>query len=265
VSGLDGFAPVDGGKLYYEVAGEGPAVVLVHPGLWDSRAWDEQFGVFAQAHTVVRYDMRGYGRSDRPVGPFSFTDDLRALLEFLGIATAAIVGCSIGGGVAIEFALEHPQMVSALVLVAAGVDGFESDAMDWDAIGAPISAAVRAGDLERAVDLELEIWAPLGVTDPVGRRIREIAQDNRHELQVDWSLAASLDPKPAERLDEIGVPTLVILGADDAVEMAEIGDVLLSGISGARKVVIDGADHVVNMRQPEEFNRLVLGFLTRTA
>ena len=109
----------------------------------------------------------------------------------------------------------------------------------------------------------MELWAPLGTTDPAGARIRQIAHDNIHQLQADWTLPARLDPRPAARLGEISVPTLVVFGAEDVPGSEEFVDAVVSGVSGARKVVIDGADHVVNMRQPEEFNRVVLGFLDR--
>jgi pimeloyl-ACP methyl ester carboxylesterase len=265
----EGRAPVEGGTLHYEVAGEGPGVVLIHPGLWDSRTWDATFPAFAKRHRVLRYDMRGYGRSDRPVGPFSHVEDLRDVMEAAGIDRASIVGNSVGGAVAIEFVLEHPEMATALVAIAPGLDGFiatfgEPD-FDWDTAEGPIETAVEGGDLDGAVELEMELWAPLGTTDPIGARIRQIALENAHELQIDWSLAARLDPRPAARLGEISVPTLVLIGGDDVPGSMEFVDAIVSGVAGATKVVIEGADHVVNMRRPAEFDRVVLGFLDRTA
>ncbi|MFL5768054.1 MAG: alpha/beta fold hydrolase [Actinomycetota bacterium] len=265
----EGRAPVDGGTLHYEVAGDGPGVVLVHPGLWDSRTWDVTFPVFAERHRVLRYDMRGYGRSDRPTGAFSHVEDLRAVMETAGIERAAIVGNSIGGAVAIEFVLEHPEMATALVAIAPGLDGFIATfgepEFDWDTAEGPIEAAVEAGDLDRALDLEMELWAPLGTADPAGARIRQIALENVHELQIDWSLSRRLDPRPATRLGEISVPTLGLIGSDDVPGSMEFVDAIVSQVSGATKVVIEGADHVLNMRQPEEFDRVVLGFIDGVA
>jgi 3-oxoadipate enol-lactonase len=257
---------VDGGTLFAEVAGSGSAVVLVHPGLWDRRAWDDQFGVFAKEYRVLRYDARGYGRSSRlePGRPYSNVDDLAAVMNAVGIDRAAIVGCSMGGEITIDFTLQHPERVSALVLVTPGLGGFEGTPEDdawWGERQAPIEAAIEAGDLERAEDLRLEIWAPLGTRDDAGRRIRQIALDNIHEMTMDESGAAELEPPAIERLEELAVPTLVMAADHDPPFMRRICDILTSRISGARRVDIPQTDHVIAMRRPAEFNAAVLTFL----
>jgi pimeloyl-ACP methyl ester carboxylesterase len=191
----EGRAPVEGGTLHYEVAGDGPGIVLIHPGLWDSRTWDVTFPVFAEHHRVLRYDMRGYGRSDRPTGAFSHVEDLRAVMEAAGIDRAAIVGNSIGGAVAIEFVLEHPEMATALVAIAPGLDGFiatfgEPD-FDWDTAEAPIEAAVEAGDLDLAVELEMELWPRSG------RRIRPAPASDRSRSRTRTSSRSTGASSPA--------------------------------------------------------------------
>jgi pimeloyl-ACP methyl ester carboxylesterase len=257
-----GFAPARGGRLYYEVRGDGPAVLLVHAGLWDSRIWDDQMDAFAERHTVLRYDIRGFGRSDPPTIAFSHRQDMVDLLDFLGIPTAAIVGCSIGGGFALDLALEFPGRVDALVLVAAGMSGDETpDDERTKAIYAEVEKATEAGELERAVDLQLQVWTPLRTDPDVDRRIRDIAMDNRLVDTLDWSLSQRLDPPAAVRLSEIGVPTLFLIGDNDAPVMDLIADKVVAGVTGARKVVMRGTDHLPNMRRPDEFNRLVLEFL----
>lgn len=262
----EGFVDVAGGRLHYEVAGFGPNVTLVHPGLWDSRTWDPQVPVFVDAgYRVIRYDVRGYGRSSRPVGePYSHVADLSALLDGLEATRTALVGCSMGGAIAIDFTLEHPERVPALVAAASGLGGFEplKEEDDWWAEReAPIEAAIRAGDLERAQDLRLEIWAPLGTQDEAGRRIRAIAFDNLDELTMDESLQEELDPPAAHRLGEIDVPVLVMIAEHDPPYSRRVGDVIARGILGSRKVTIEGADHVMSLRQPDEFSRVVLAFL----
>jgi pimeloyl-ACP methyl ester carboxylesterase len=149
-----GLAEVDGGVLAWESAGEGPGVAFLHPGLWDSRVWDEQFGVFSKTYRVLRHDFRGYGRSSRPEPgkPYSHVDDLEGVMDAAGVDRAALIGNSMGGRVAIDFALEHPSRVSALVLAAPGLSGFEGTPEEesrWEAVFADvereIEEAVHAG------------------------------------------------------------------------------------------------------------------------
>ena len=121
-----GFAEINGTTLYYEVAGAGHPFVLVHGHLLDRRSWDDQFAVFAQRYRVIRYDQRGFGDSGLITKGESYSDrqDLYALMKFLGIESAYLMGVSGGGALAIDFTLEHPEMVDALIPVTAGVSGF---------------------------------------------------------------------------------------------------------------------------------------------
>jgi pimeloyl-ACP methyl ester carboxylesterase len=261
-----GYVDVDGGRLFYESIGDGPTVALIHPGLWDSRTWDPQMAPLADAgYRVIRYDLRGYGRSSRLTGePYSHVRDHVVLLDELDVEQAAIVGCSMGGAIAIDFTLEHPERVWALVPVASDLGGFEplEEEEDWWAErGAPIDGAISAGDLDRAEDLRLAIWAPLGTEDPAGQRIREIAFDNLHEITMDESAEEELDPPAARRLREIDVPTLVVIAEHNPPYLRRIGDLIARGILGATKVTIEGSDHVVNLRQPTVFNETLLAFL----
>jgi 3-oxoadipate enol-lactonase len=264
--GRSGSFELPGGSLYYEVAGEGPVITLIHPGLWDSRTWDPQVPVLLDAaFRVVRYDVRGYGRSSRLTGePYSHVRDLKALLDFLQVPLTTLVGCSMGGAIAIDFTLEHPDRVAALVAVASGLGGFEplEEEEDWwESMDAPIEAAIDTGDLETAEDLRMKIWAPLGTTDDAGRLIRQIAFDNIHEMTMDESAEEELDPPAAKRLGEIDVPTLVMIAEHDPPFMRRTDELIAHGILGAQKLVIEGADHVVNLRRPLEFDAVLLAFL----
>lgn len=263
------FVDVDGGRLWYEVAGDGPSVVLVHAGLWDSRAWDLQFDVFARRYRVLRYDVRGYGRSSRPEPgvPYSPVRDLAAVLDAAAIERAALVGNSMGGRIALDFTLTHPARVAAVVLVASAVGGLEDTDEDeawWAERWPPLHDAVEAGDLERARRLQMDIWAPAGVDDENGRRIFEISLDNAHELTMDESGAEELDPPAISRLNEISVPTLILPADLDPPWMARANTVLATEIRTARVVHIPNVDHVVGMRAPEAFNDVVLLFLADT-
>ncbi len=261
---------VNGGRLEFDVAGDGPAVAFLHPGLWDRRTWDEQFGGFSRLYRVVRLDARGYGRSSRPEPgrPYSHVDDLAAVLDAAGVDRAALVGCSMGGTTALDFALVHPDRVWALVLVASGFAGFEGTPeeearweADWSALDRDIEAAIAAGKLERAQDLRLTMWAPLGTEDAAGRRIREIAFDNLHELTMDESGARGIDPEAGRRLEDVAAPTLVLPAEHDPPWHARMAEELAARIPNARLVRIPGTDHVLNVRRAAEFDDAVLAFL----
>jgi len=266
-----GVVEVDGGKLAWEAAGDGPGVVFLHPGLWDSRVWDEQFGVFSKSYRVLRHDFRGYGRSSRlePGKPYSHVDDLEGVMDAAGVERAALIGNSMGGRVAIDFALEHPSRVSALVLAAPGLSGFEGtpeEESGWEATFADvereIEEAVHAGDPERAEELRLQwLWAPLGTDDAAGARIRQIAFDNLHELTMDESGERELEPTADGRLGEIDAPTLVLPADHDPPWHERMCVVIAETVRGARLIRIPETDHVIPLRRPDEFNRAVLGFL----
>jgi pimeloyl-ACP methyl ester carboxylesterase len=256
----------DGGRLWFEVAGDGPAVTFVHPGLWDARVWDREFLRFAEAgFRVLRYDVRGYGRSSRLDGSaYSDVRDLASVLEAAAVRSTALVGCSMGGGIAIDFTLEHPDRVWALALAASSLGGFEPTEAEedwWEEATAPIEAAIETGDLERAQELRMGIWAPLGTDREPGATIRRIAFENLHELTMDESGAEELDPPAVHRLHEIDVPTLVLSADHDPPMMIRSCELIARGVLDARSLVVDDADHVINLRRPQAFERAVLPFL----
>lgn len=263
-----GFAAINGARIYYEVAGTGPPLVLLHAGICDSRMWDDQFAAFAERHRVVRYDLRGFGRSPMVAGPYAHRRDLLGLLDHLGIARAHLVGCSMAGGVALDFAIEHPERVSALVLVGAAIGGHQLSG-DPPPQWAALVAAEEAGDLERVAELEVAIWVdgagqrPDRVPGALREKVRAM---NLQALRTPPGLGQEerLDPPAVGRLGEVRAPTLVIIGDLDQPGFITRSDLLASGIPGARKVVMTGAAHLPSMERPTEFNRLVLDFLAAT-
>jgi pimeloyl-ACP methyl ester carboxylesterase len=265
---METYVDVPNGRLFVEDLGEGPVVTLLHPGLWDRRTWDPQIEpLLGEGFRVLRYDQRGYGRSSLPETgvAYSHVRDLAAVLDDRGVERTALVGCSMGGALAIDATLTFPDRVWALVPAAAGLGGFESSQEEDDWYGdleAEYEEAVEAGEFERAQAMLLErVWAPLGMDDPAGSRIREIAMDNLQEITMDESGAEPLDPPAAYRLHEIDVPTLVV-GADaDPPDMQRIGALIAAQVPDARATMIEGADHVVNLRQPERFDAAVIPFL----
>lgn len=262
-----GYADINGARLYYEVAGQGHPLALLHFGLGDSRFWDDQFPVFAQRYRVLRYDQRGFGRSSMPASEYSFRDDLAAMLRHFEMPSAYVVGCSMGGGLAIDFTLEHPEMVDALIPVAPGLSGFEWS--DEDAkVFQEIEAAVKAGDLDRANELELRLWVdgPRRTPDQVSPAVREKVREMnailfRRHAEMEAATSRQLDPPAAGRLGEIHVPTLLIIGDEDVHDLQRAADFIVEHIPGARKAVMHNVAHAPNMEQPEEFNRIALDFL----
>jgi pimeloyl-ACP methyl ester carboxylesterase len=256
----EGFADVDGARLWYEREGEGFPVVLIHPGFWDSRIWDEQFERFARFHDTIRYDLRGYGRSDQPNRRYSELRDLTLLLEQLKVERCAIVGCGSGGRLAIDAALSLPEAIEAIVPVAPVLSGYTWQDPGLQALVEEVDDAVRSGDLRRAMDIELAVWAPLSSADPA-TRVRAIAMDNATVLELDDVLVE--DPPPAlPRLGEVQAATLIVVGDQDLEEIHAIADLIAGSIPGAQKRVVADADLLVNVRRPDRFNRLVLDFLS---
>ncbi len=256
-----GYVQVEGGRLYYERAGEGFPVVLIHGSLWDCRIWDDQFEAFAEHHDVVRYDLRGYGRSDPPKATYSDARDLRSLLGELGIERGAIVGSSTGGQLAVDFALEHADVVDAVVLVAPVLSGYAWEDAGIELLVSEVEKAIAEGDLAGAMDIELAVWAPMRADPEIDARIRRIAMDNLHLLRRSDTFAET-PPPAAPRLPELQAATLIVVGDRDLSEVQAIADLIEERVPGAHKHVIAGADLLVNVRKPERFNRLVLDFLS---
>lgn len=260
---VSGFAEVNGTRLYYEAAGKGPAVVLIHGGLVDSRLWDAQMGPLSKHFRVVRYDIRGYGRSPAPTAEYWPHEDLRALLDYLKIGRATIVGLSLGGILAADFALEYPARVERLVLVDSGLRG------DKQPPDPKASNARRVGAAE-GPEKFFEAFTQADML--AGLRDRPAAREAMHRMMVDnykadayirKGLPQSPEPPTIERLEQIKAPTLVIIGSLDGRNLQNIADTLATRIPGARKVTIPGASHHPPVETPKEFNRVLLDFLRK--
>ncbi len=250
--------------LYYEIAGEGHPLVLIHGGLVNSGMWDDQFEVFAAQYRTVRYDVRGFGKSNSPTAYYSNHGDLRDLLEHLGIEKAYVLGLSLGGAIAIDFTLTYPNHVAALLPVAAGLGGYH--ATSNRALRDEIDAAYERGDKERAVELSLQVWTdgPSRTPDQVDPTVRErirVMTAHTFDLPDVEQWLQRLEPPAIDRLAEIHVPTLFVVGDQDVEDILKIGDLIVANVRGARRAVIPGAAHHLNMEQPVEFNRVVLEFL----
>lgn len=261
-----GMFATNGTKLYYELGGKGPAVVLIHGGWLNSAQWDEQFALLKREYRVLRYDMRGFGRSalGQPDSGYAQHEDLAALLAHVGFERAHLVGVSAGAQAAIDLALNHPKSVASLLLGASPLLGFEMEQEFTEGMRGVVAAGA-ADDLQL---LHERIWAfapfRVAATMPeVRRRLNEMIV-----RQNTWagSRPGATRPKrpavpPAARLGEIQVPTLVVVGDGEMQAMRNEAEFLARTIRGASLVVISGAGHFPNLEQPERFNSILLEWL----
>ena len=266
-----GYADINNARLYYELAGSGAPFVMIHAGIADCRMWDTEFAHFAQSHQVLRFDMRGYGKSLPVEGEFNIQDDLRALLAFLDIVPPVILmGCSIGAGLAIDYGLTHPDEVRSLILVGGEPAGFEAE-VEWpDELFAQSEKAYQDGDIDRVAELDMEIWFDgfgRSTTDlNIEARKRAFAMARRvvkHEIKnIGTHVRKTFDKPAVERLAELKVPSLVIIGENDLPLLRLAADYLTAHIPDATRALMPDAAHLPNMEHPEQFCSIVEDFLS---
>jgi pimeloyl-ACP methyl ester carboxylesterase len=266
-----GFVETNGTQLYYEMMGEGHPLVLLHGGYLDTRMWDDQFAVFADYYQVIRYDIRGFGKSVLPQVPYADRQDLYELLQFLGIKKTYLLGLSLGGAIAIDFILEHPDMVDALMLVGSPVPGYpfevmltEQELQEKIQQQTPLVNAMRERNIPAIVDLLMDdpTLVPSSQYLVARQRVREILAGYSFDWVFNPAPKQELIPVAYGRLAEIQVPTLLIVGADDDIILHKSADKLEQDIPGARRVAISETHHMPNMEKPEEFNQIILDFLS---
>ena len=246
--------------LYYEVSGAGEPVVLLHGFSLDRRSWDREEAWLRPDFTVIRYDLRGHGRSDPWTDPFYAHADLLTVLDELGVADAALVGLSAGAQIAIDFALDYPDRVRSLVLVSPGLGGFQPvGSFDWMSA---VMEALQDGDARTASQLWADTPLMKVESDPVTDSVmREIVTDNWAIWTYDRQLQQTLTPLAVKRLSEIRVPTLVVTGERDLVDTHRVADTLVVCLPNARLIEAPGAGHLVNLEAPELFREVTSAFL----
>ena len=257
------FAGVNGTRLHYEVAGDGDPVVFVHGLGLDMRMWDDQFEVFAMRYRVIRYDLRGFGKSaPQTEERFRHAEDLHALLDYLEVPKANVIGLSLGGTISLQFTLLYPDDVLSLILVDSALDGFEWSA-EWEAAFSAIQerGAHAGASAANRMWMEHELFAPAREQPNCRSKFAQMVRESSGWTWLNKSPARGIRPPSAERLGEIHVPTLVIAGERDLPDFQRIADILTAGIPAARKAVIKGAGHMSNMEAPAVFNTIVNGFL----
>jgi pimeloyl-ACP methyl ester carboxylesterase len=251
------------GAIYYETMGEGVPVVFLHGGFGDRRMWNDQFGEFAKYYYVVRYDQRGFGKSQKPTAAYSPVSDLEMLLDHLKIDKAHLVGNSMGGYLAIDFAIQKPSRVRSITVVAAGPNGLEPSKEDTDRMMAVFKIAKDEG-LNKATAMWIQnpmvaVTSKLPTTVPL---LKTMIEDNASIFEMRFWPFEQSNPPAVKRLNEIKVPSLIIIGDKDTPGVQTAAEAAATGISGAKKVTMKDADHLPQMVNPDEFNRIVKEFLS---
>ena len=255
-----GLAPVRSGSLYYDKTGTGPALIFLHPGFSDARNWDPQIETLSTKYTCIRYDQRGSGRSSLPSVPFSHVKDLLALLDYLEISKAHLMGHSVGGQIAVDFSIEYPDRVESLILVGPGISGYlwSDSFLDW--IRMVYSDFSPDGITDRT--LSASFYKAAMNNTQLARRLRDLTLHNVEKLLA-WKSHELSWPKPeaTERLDCLHTRTLVLVGEKDCSDMVNIVELLQSRVRDLSVYTFPDADHFPNLEFPEEFNSRVLDFL----
>ncbi|MFI8086046.1 alpha/beta fold hydrolase [Kitasatospora sp. NPDC086009] len=245
--------------ISHEVAGSGPAVVLLHSTVCDRRMWDGQVPALVGAgFRVVRCDLRGFGGTPVPDRPYDNARDVLDLLDGLGIERAALVGASGGGRVALALAARWPDRVTALALLCTALAGQEPSA-ELRAFGEREDALIEAGDIAGATELNVRTWLGPEAGEAVREQVRRM---QRHAFDV--QLAAEEDfPQIRVETDPAAVtaPTLLVTGAHDFADFGRIADRLAERIAGARRLDLPWAGHLPALERPDEVNALLVDFL----
>ena len=254
-------------KLFYEKKGEGEVVVLIHGFTLDSRMWNDQFDSLAKSYQVIRFDQRGHGRSEGVSKRFKQEEDLKGLFETLKIDYAHIVGLSMGGHVATIFAIKYPELVGSLVFADSAITFNPSREFDKRVFNY-IMKGMNQGLKSALKDwLSDPLFEPAMKNPNVKKRLEKMVLDGHVAQEQDAFFLKATNaitprPPPEKRLSEINIPTLIIVGELDIPQFQENANILSSGIRTAKKVIISGAGHLSNMENPDEFNNVLLSFLS---
>jgi 3-oxoadipate enol-lactonase len=248
--------------LFYEVSGAGEPIVLIHAFSVDRRMWASQIATLEGRFRVVRYDLRGHGKSAGPSAPYSPHEDLRSVLDALFISKVTLIGLSAGATIATDFAIAYPDRVTRIVLASPGLSGHVPSApLTWTQ---PVFKAAGSGDSEGAARL----WAETPIMAlrndlSAATTVKDLVVSNVRLWTYRTNPAQQLTPPAIGRLSEVKCPTLVILGEQDLPHIKEIASLLVKGIAGARLVTIPLAGHMVNLDARDAFNRALDTFLAR--
>ena len=257
----------DGASLRGEADGFGIPVVFLHAGVADRRMWAGQMRTLAEeGYHVVSYDRRGFGETETADVPFNHLVDLEAVLDQLSIHAAVFVGCSMGGGLAIDFALEHPERTIGLVLVGTAVTGAEGYEIDDEVMALEEAAdyALERGNTGTVNRIQAHQWldGPYGEAGRVTGPVRELFLA-MNEIHLNHPRLTQ-EERPESAFDSIGsiqAPTLLVVGELDCSDIIAIHEDLSEELENAFAVVLEDTAHLPSLERPDLFDPLLLEFL----
>ena len=264
------FASVNGVALYHEVTGAGAPLVLVHGFACGIRSWDHQVRAFSRSRRVVTYDVRGHGISDAPAEAASYSqaisvDDLHALLTHLGIRRAAVGGLSMGGNIALNFALAHPDMVTRLIVADTGAGS--DDTADWIGTVHALAETLDRRGMEAFTDMASAnpLFARYIAQGPAAARFIRACLMTHRAHGLAHTAREVLAKRPTiyaleSRLRQLPVPTLLLVGEHDE-PCVKVHRFMADCIRGSKLVVLPGLGHLTNLEAPAAWNAAVRRFL----
>lgn len=260
----NGLLDVGGSKIYYEEAGSGPTIILLHDGLLGAVSWDEVWDKLGAKYHVIRYDRRGYGRSEAAKTAFPPTEDLDKLLTDLKVQHAMIVGSSSGGALAIDFAITHPDMVDGLFLIGPVLHGMPYTDSFLERARRNGEPFEQSGDVKGAIkNWSEDRFLIANGHDQARKKFYDALIANSQNLKYDPQLEQKLSPPASQRLGEINAPTLVLAGESDIADVHAHCRAINVGIPNSQRVVIKDAGHLVQLEHPDEVAQRIMDFLKK--
>lgn len=259
-----GYASVNGGKLYYEIAGEGEAVLFIHGLFLDSRLWEHQFEELSKQYKVIRFDARGFGNTEIDEEPFANYDDIKELINYLQVDQVHVVGLSLGGQLALEFAVMYPEHVQSLTLCSYKLVG-EEESEQFKLEKSHLWKTIMAGDIEASVALNESMWL---IGHSTANQIREQEKALYREMVLHNLSKPMIDRKPifvdnlANKLNKVEARTLILYGKHDYIDYEKAAQKLHNNIEHSSIIRFDQSAHMLNLSEPTLFNHTLLNFIS---
>ena len=250
---------LNGAELWLEHKGEGKALVFIHGFSLNAQMWDEHFEAFQTTYKVIRYDLRGFGRSETPSESYRHIDDLLAILDYLKLEKVILIGFSLGGGVALDFALTYPDRLEALILVDSILGGY-TYTTEWRESNKAIGAAARIN-----VKKAQELWISHALFKPAlhslaAAKLKALIEDYSGWHWKNRDSQVLLSEPAIKRLEQVSLPTLIVVGESDIDDFKMISEILTM-IPHSEKEILPNAGHMSSMENPQEFSRVLEKFL----